>query len=103
MEQIYEILSDDEDMIGLIIIIDHPRILCQFRNRENQFENWSDVEFFQRFRLSKNTVNFVLQTIQYVIASPTEMNHAASAAEMLLVTLRFYATGSFLQVCGEAK
>ncbi|KAJ8968229.1 hypothetical protein NQ314_002397 [Rhamnusium bicolor] len=68
MEQLYGILSDDEDMIDLINIIDHPRAPRQFRNRENQFGKWNDVEFFQRFRVSKDTVNFVLENIQDIMA-----------------------------------
>ncbi|KAG5895549.1 hypothetical protein JTB14_010693 [Gonioctena quinquepunctata] len=91
-------LSDDEDFGQLVRIVQNDRI---FRERENHFEKWIDEEFLKRFRLSKNGARFVLNQIEHLIALPTERNHAVSPEEMLLITSRFHATGSFLQVVGD--
>lgn len=64
MDQLIEILTDDEDIIELINIIDHPRAPRQFRNRENHFEKWNDMEFLTRFHSSKNSIHFILEKIQ---------------------------------------
>ncbi|KAL1500732.1 hypothetical protein ABEB36_006179 [Hypothenemus hampei] len=99
----FEDLSDDEDILELVNIELFQNVRAQkvFRIRENHFQKWNDTEFFQRFRLSKNGVRFVLTYIANDIAHPTERNHALSAEMMLLFALRYYATGSFLQVCGD--
>ncbi|KAG5866176.1 hypothetical protein JTB14_031028 [Gonioctena quinquepunctata] len=92
-------LSDDEDFGQLVHIVQNDRIRRPqiFREREkNHFEKWIDEEFLKRFRLSKNGARFVLNQIEHLIAPPTERNHAVTPEEMLLITLRFYATGSFL-------
>nr|CAI5846202.1 unnamed protein product [Callosobruchus analis] len=44
---------------------------------------------------------FVLENITANISHPTQRNHAVSAEIMLLVTLRYLATGSFLVVVGD--
>ncbi|KAL1492022.1 hypothetical protein ABEB36_012526 [Hypothenemus hampei] len=95
----FEDLSDDEDILELVNIELFQNVRTQkvFRIRENHFQKWNDTEFFQRFRLSKNGVRFVLTYIANDIAHPTERNHALSAEMMLVFALRYYATGSFLQ------
>nr|CAI5825441.1 unnamed protein product [Callosobruchus analis] len=68
-------------MLELLDILNRRRARKRYRERINHFEKWNDEEFRQRFRLSKN--------------------HAVSAEIMLLVTLRYLATGSFLVVVGD--
>ncbi|KAK5649564.1 hypothetical protein RI129_000593 [Pyrocoelia pectoralis] len=94
-------LTDDEDMVELINIVQRRRARKVDLNRENHFLKWSDGDFIKRFRLSKNGVRFLLDSIQNLISSPTMRNKAVSAQDMVFVTLRFYATGSFLQVVGD--
>lgn len=41
------------------------------RPRIDHFTHWNDSEFFNRFRLSKPTVEFILQNIVEEIQNPT--------------------------------
>lgn len=99
--QLIENLTDDEDILELIDIVQNRRRPRTFRKRENHFEKWNDAEFHQRFRFSEKGVRFILNLIEEDITSATNWNHAVTAELKLLVTLRFYASGSFLQVVSD--
>ncbi|KAJ3661617.1 hypothetical protein Zmor_006005 [Zophobas morio] len=71
------------------------------RYRRNHYEEWDEVDFFARFRLSKRCVANVLEQIEETITYPTLRNDCLSAQNQLLLALRFYATGSFLSVAGD--
>ncbi|KAJ8947495.1 hypothetical protein NQ314_008595 [Rhamnusium bicolor] len=53
-------------------------------------------EFRDRFRFTKNTENYLVQLITDDIRPTTHQNRSLSVAEQLLLTLRFYATGEYL-------
>ncbi|KAK9674834.1 hypothetical protein QE152_g40821 [Popillia japonica] len=94
-------LSDDEDFLELVNIVMHPRQPKVYRERTNEFNKWSDEEFRNRFRLSKPVVEYVTDEIADEISSESNRNHALSASEMVLLTLRFLACGCFLQTTGD--
>lgn len=74
MENLLEILTDDEDILEVIDIL-QPRRLRRpkvYQPRTNHFEKWNDTEFLKRFRFSKNAVRFILEQIEDQIALPTE-------------------------------
>ncbi|KAJ8892493.1 hypothetical protein PR048_005073 [Dryococelus australis] len=71
-----------------------------FFRRVDAFEKYNDKEFFKRFRFPKHIVLQVLTKI-YDTAPKTNCNMSVSALNQLLITLRFYATGAFLTVCGD--
>ncbi|XP_017465157.1 PREDICTED: putative nuclease HARBI1 [Rhagoletis zephyria] len=68
----------------------------KYRTKTNFFEEYDDDTFICRFRISKTSAKYILKKIETKIRSPTERNRAISAAEILLLALRFYASGSFL-------
>ncbi|KAI4468974.1 hypothetical protein MML48_2g00018845 [Holotrichia oblita] len=94
-------LTDDEDFLELVNIVMHPRQPKVYRERTNEFNKWSDEEFRDRFRLSKPVVEYVINEIADEISSESNRNHALSASEMVLLTLRFLACGCFLQTTGH--
>ncbi|KAI4455646.1 hypothetical protein MML48_9g00004124 [Holotrichia oblita] len=94
-------LTDDEDFLELVNIVVHPRQPKVYRERTNEFNKWSDEEFRDRFRLSKPVVEYVINEIADEISSESNRNHALSASEMVLLTLRFFACGCFLQTTGD--
>jgi hypothetical protein len=59
-------LTDDEDFFELYQLVQHPRV------RENHFTKCRDVEFKERFRLSKEVVQFVTEEVSEIISSQTE-------------------------------
>lgn len=56
-------LTDDEDFLELVEAEAWPRAPRNFRPRQNQFLKWNDKEFRERFRLSKETVSFLIEEI----------------------------------------
>ena len=53
------------------------------------------------FRLRVHTFEFVHSLIKNDLQFASTRNNALSTRNQLLLTLRFYATGSFLSVCGD--
>ncbi|KAK5648158.1 hypothetical protein RI129_003050 [Pyrocoelia pectoralis] len=85
--------SSDEE------IIRRPKII---RYRQNYFEEYDGYDFFTRFRLTKRTVeNVILNEIEDIISHPTNRNDCLSASQQLLLTLNFFANGSFLRCAGD--
>jgi hypothetical protein len=56
--------SEDEE----IVFVRRQKL---YRNREDCFEKFDEVEFFERFRLIKTTVVALLDLIEQQISSPT--------------------------------
>lgn len=92
--------SDEDDQI-MANLAAQGRAARVFRARPNHFERLSDEEFFVRFRLTKPTVLDLFGRIEEAITSPTDRNHAVPAINRLLLTLRFYASGSMLISAGD--
>ncbi|KAJ8911003.1 hypothetical protein NQ315_011268 [Exocentrus adspersus] len=72
-----------------------------YRQRRPCFDMYDDLEFFDRFRLTKNTVENLLQQIEGMIALPTNRGGCIKPMNQLLLTLRFYATGNMLIAVGD--
>ncbi|KAF2905178.1 hypothetical protein ILUMI_01005 [Ignelater luminosus] len=69
-----------------------PRIS---RMRRSPFHTYNEEEFKNRFRLSKHFVRFILDLIRNRIKPLTARNKSISAMNQLLITLRFYACGTY--------
>lgn len=63
---------EDEEFDHLAEMIAFPRQQRIFRPRTDHFNWWRDDEFFNRFRLSKNTVRFIVDLIGDQIRSRTD-------------------------------
>lgn len=72
-------------------------------NRRNHFEVYDDHKFVERYRLSKGVVLKVLEEIEHRLEYPTNRNHPLTPIEQLLLTLRFYATGTFQIVMADGS
>ncbi|XP_030762453.1 putative nuclease HARBI1 [Sitophilus oryzae] len=94
-------LTDDEDFLELVRQHERLRRPQTERFRPNNFEKWNDVDFKKKFRLAKPIVNYLIEEISGLIASKTNKNHALTPADMVFITLRFLATGCFLQSVGD--
>ncbi|XP_051164287.1 putative nuclease HARBI1 [Leptopilina boulardi] len=79
--------SSDEDNVP----VRRPRWI---RERSQHFDDFDDLDFETRFRLSKESALDVLSQIEDKLEFPTDRNHAVSPMNQLLCALRFYATGS---------
>jgi len=91
----------DDDFVHLAELVAFPRRAKVIRERPDHFNVWSDEEFLNRFRLKKDTIKFILRLIEPKIKSQTSRNNAVTPAQKLLMTLRYYATGSFIATCAD--
>lgn len=64
-------LTNDEDFMEMAMIIAFPRKRKMFLERPNHFTKWRDKQFFNRFRLPKKCVYFMLNYIKEHISSST--------------------------------
>ena len=87
-----EVLQNQNMRIGITRTI---------RDRSNPFVELDDAIFQQRFRLTKTSVLMLLNKIGVAIEHETNHNHALPPMLQLLITLRFYATGTFQIVMGD--
>lgn len=60
-----------DDFDNLAELVAFPRRAKIIRKRPDHFKVWRDDEFLNRFRLNKDTVNFLLRIIEPKIASQT--------------------------------
>lgn len=61
----------DDDFVNLAELVAFPRRAKVIRDRPDHFQVWRDYEFLNRFRLSKDTVKFILHIIEPKIKSQT--------------------------------
>lgn len=69
-------------------------------DRENPMELYSEGEFLQRFRFTKNTVRSIMDQLS-LPESTDNRGHPLPPLLKLLVTLRFYGAGAFQTVIGD--
>lgn len=68
--EVFHLLNDeDEDIVEFIEEQRRPYIVHE---RYDAFNELDDVDFVRRFRLSKNTVLFILEQIEEAIETPTD-------------------------------
>ncbi|KAJ8710653.1 hypothetical protein PYW08_009168 [Mythimna loreyi] len=100
--EIFETLEDEFDEYFDSHTI--PRRNPVYRERINYMELLDETDFRVRFRLTKKAVMFVYSIVEKAISVlylQKGKNRAIRPITRLLLTLRFYATGSFLTVVGD--
>ena len=73
----------------------------RFRQHEIFLDDFSDEEIRSRYRFGRNSIEFLTEILEDDLQRPTKRNHALSPTLQILVALRFFASGSFLQVIGD--
>ena len=61
----------------------------------------SDKEMISRYRFSNAGVNYLEDLLGEQLARPTKRGHAIPVRTQILMSLRFLASGSFLEVIGD--
>ncbi|XP_015748414.1 PREDICTED: putative nuclease HARBI1 [Acropora digitifera] len=82
----------------------HGVLLRRKRNfnlNENLLDGLSEAEVKSRYRFSRNSIQFITDTLAADLERPTGRNRALKPQEQVLVALRFFASGSFLEVVGD--
>nr|XP_049703859.1 putative nuclease HARBI1 [Helicoverpa armigera] len=93
-----ETIEEDDIVLNYLESERRERVI---RERPDNMSLWDDKKFHRRFRLEKSTVQFLLTLIESKIANVTNRNNSVPALQQLLLTLRFYACGSFYITIGD--
>ena len=72
-----------------------------FNLNDNLLDGFSEAEVKSRYRFSRDSIQYITDTLTPDLERPTEKNHALKPQEQFLVALRFVASGSFLEVVGD--
>ena len=63
--------------------------------------NYTDEELRAGYRFGKESIQYITNLIETDLRRKTNHNHALRPIDQLLIALRFYASGNFLQVIGD--
>ena len=78
-----------------------PRKKRSFNRLLDPLQSYTDFELRSRYRFGRESIMYIVDLIADEITPDTNRNHAVSAEMQVLITLRFLASGSFLQVIGD--
>ena len=78
-----------------------PRRARTYHRELEPFAAYTDSELRARYRFGRAGIEYIVGLVADDISPGTERNHSLSATMQVLVTLRFLASGSFLQVIGD--
>ena len=73
----------------------------RYRGVEDPLHGWTDEDLRKRYRFGKHGIDFLTNLLKNDLERPTHRSSALSVQQQVLLTLRFYASGSFLQVIGD--
>ena len=73
----------------------------KFRQHEIYLDEFSDEELRSRYRFGRESIEFLTEILEKDLPRETKRNHALSPTLQILVALRFFASGSFLQIIGD--
>ncbi|KAK0156165.1 putative nuclease HARBI1 [Merluccius polli] len=79
----------------------HQAINATIRQTFDPLEVYNDAAVVQHYRLPREAIRHLLATISQDLRRATGRSFALTPQVQLLAALRFYATGSFLQVVGD--
>ena len=73
----------------------------KFKMHDIALANFTEEELRSRFRFGRESIEFLVPVLREDLERQTSRNHALSPTVQVLVALRFFASGSFLQVIGD--
>ena len=79
----------------------HPRRERRYRPRGLNIDGLYDNELRARYRFGKNSINYLTNLLREDLVRDTQRGHALEPEQQVLIALRFFASGCFLQVIGD--
>ena len=70
----------------------------EFRSIGSTIDGYTDKELRARYRFGKESIQYITDLLADNLCRKTNRKHPLSALQQVLNALRFYASGSFLQV-----
>lgn len=81
-------------------LINNNRKVREYKNN-SLYTDLNDNEIHARYRFSSDGINFITDLLFDKLNRKTNRSHAMSVKEQVMVALRYYASGSFMQVVGD--
>nr|XP_054761456.1 uncharacterized protein LOC129267859 [Lytechinus pictus] len=78
-----------------------PRPRRGLRDARNPLESYEDGPFRDRYRLSKETVIYIINMLEAELKRDTQRNDPLPVYLQVLTALRFHAVGSFQKMHGD--
>ena len=78
------------------------RIVRRIYERGNPLDDLNDNEFISRYRFSKHNFMQIVNIFRRDLERPTRRSNALEPEQCMLLALRLYASGSFLEVIGDS-
>ena len=72
-----------------------------FKLKKNLLESLSEDEVKSRYRFGRESIHFLCDLLEEDLERPTARNNALTTEEQVLIALRFFASGSFLEIVGD--
>ncbi|CAG2192421.1 HARBI1 [Mytilus edulis] len=88
-------------MAALLMPPLRPRKDRVFRGTISHLTNLNDDELRRRYRFGKDSIAYLCNLLQDRLRRPTNKATALTVEQQVCIALRFYASGSFLQVIGD--
>ncbi|KAI2647206.1 hypothetical protein H4Q32_028034 [Labeo rohita] len=73
-----------------------------FRDRSDPLA-FNDSYLYERYRFSRDGIAYICRLLNPHIANNTRRNRALTVPQTVCVTLRFFASGTFLYTVGDAE
>ena len=73
----------------------------QFRHVGFTIDGYTNEELRTRYRCGRESIMYITNLLAEDLRRKTQRNHPISALQQVLIALRFYASGSFIQVIGD--
>ena len=92
-------------MAGLalnLLRVNHPRRERRYRPRGLNIDGLYDEELRARNRFGRNAINYITNQLHEDLVRDTQRGRALEPEQQVLIALRFFASGSFLQVIGDS-
>ena len=81
--------------------LDNVRKERVYRREVDPLECYTERELRSRYRFGREGLKFIVDLLANEISPATRRSHSLSAKEQVFITLRFLASGSFLEVIGD--
>ncbi|XP_071137367.1 putative nuclease HARBI1 [Mytilus edulis] len=92
-----------EEMLLFGNILHDPKPPRKYRKRLLTLDDLTDKELRARYRFGRNSIIRITDIVRKDIEHPTQRSQSLSAEMQVLVALRFFACGGFLQVVGDTQ
>ena len=78
-------------------------LICKrkFQQQEIDLDELTDEELRSSYRFGRESIKFLVEILKDDLQRQTRRNHTLSPTLQVLVALRFFASGSFLQIIGD--